>query len=80
VTAELLSDDEGDLRDLIALAIEGAPCSEVISALGSLLAQAIADGSSTVDVACETARRLGNAVADDIAENWHLVTARRIAG
>lgn len=76
----IAEDDDDDLRQRIALAIDGEPCRDVISALGSLLAQAIADGSSTVDVACETARAIGTTLAGDIAENWHLVTARRKAG
>lgn len=68
-----------DIRPEIEAAISdrGYSHEDVIDALASLLGQASADSSDTVEVAKTAAKGIGEKIAEDIADHWHLVTARR---
>lgn len=68
------------LQDEIERVTQGCGHLDVIESLSTILTQAIADSSPTVEVAVETAKRLGATMGESIALNWHLVTARRKRG
>jgi hypothetical protein len=59
---------------------EGFDHMDVITALSSLLSQAIADAAPDVPHARLMADRVNKAIKADIASNWHLVLARRVKG
>lgn len=52
----------------------------VVDACCTLASQALALGCDTVEEAQSRARLLGEAMAGDIAANWHLITRQRKRG
>jgi hypothetical protein len=77
------AEDLAGLDDLIArfnAAAEGHDTLVVATAAASILGQAIARSSLTMPSAQTFARKYGQAIADDIAKNWPLVTNDRARG
>ena len=66
-----------ELRSSLEPQINGHPHHIAAAAVASLLSQIIADANDTQEAAMKAAEYMGGMMAQDIANNWHIVAARR---
>lgn len=69
-----------DLQDAFATIAEGHKHDDIIDALCWLLGQTIADAAESRVAAAERAHEIGEELASDMVDNWHLVVERRARG